>query len=117
MSKVAKTFRVELELSDDGPNKIDFMDTYGSSGESEWYKFEVDQDGSIYLNANKEGYEHLARYFLKLARTEKSEHFHTHHSLEFGQERNDGPELIISISSEPAEIQGQGHTFDSRGKR
>jgi hypothetical protein len=32
-----KKFRVELELTDDGPNSINFEDTYHDLNDEEWY--------------------------------------------------------------------------------
>ena len=100
---MTKKFTVQLELTDDGPNSIDFKDTYAGLNDEEWYKFEVNKDGGIILQANKEGYEHLARYFLKLARTEKDNFFHSHHALEFGDENHGEPELTIMIRNDAQE--------------
>jgi hypothetical protein len=98
-----KKFRVELELTDDGPNSINFEDTYHDLNDEEWYRFSVNENGGILLEANSEGYEHLARYFLKLSRTEKSDGFHSHHSLELGQENYGEPELtIVVIKNSPS---------------
>jgi hypothetical protein len=47
---------------------------------------------------DKEGVERLARYFLKLSRTDKSDTFHSHHALEFGQENHGEPELTIVVT-------------------
>ena len=97
---MSNKFKVELELTDDGPDSISFEDTYAGLNDEEWYKFEVNVHGGVLLQANKEGYEHLARYFLKLARTEKSDSFHSHHSLEFGQENHGEPELTIIVNKD-----------------
>lgn len=96
---MSKKFKVELELTDDGPNSINFKDTYDALNDEEWYSFSVNVHGGIILQANKEGYEHLARYFLKLSRTEKSNGFHSHHALELGQESYGEPELTIAVVS------------------
>ena len=95
---MSKKFKVELELTDDGPNSINFEDTYEGLNDEEWYKFSVNEQGGILLQANKEGFEHLARYFLKLSRTDKSDTFHSHHALEFGQENHGEPELTIVVT-------------------
>ncbi|WP_218944357.1 hypothetical protein [Marinicella rhabdoformis] len=55
--------------------------------------------GGVKLQANKEGFEHLARYFLKLARTGKNDQFHSHHSLEYGNESFGEPELTVILQS------------------
>ncbi len=100
---MSKKFKVELELTDDGLNSINFEDTYAGLNDEEWYKFETNEHGGILLQANKEGYEHLARYFLKLARTEKSDTFHSHHALEYGQENHGEPELTIVVRKDAPE--------------
>ena len=101
-----KTIQVNLTLTDDGPNTIDFTDTYEGL-DAAWYKFESDQTGNINLWANQEGYEHLARYFLKLARTKKAMGFHCHHALD-GEEQNEGPELTITLCDAPDGQIGDG---------
>jgi hypothetical protein len=58
---------VNLMLTSDTPNSMNFLDTYEGLEEI-WYKFSVDVDGNIDLWANADGFEHLARYFLKMAR-------------------------------------------------
>ena len=90
-------FKVELELEKDNSNSISFGDTYDGLNDQEWYRFSADEYGGVLLEANPEGYEHLARYFLKLARTEKYNGFHTHHALEHGEENNGEPELTIMV--------------------
>lgn len=50
---------------------INFEDTYEGLDDEEWYKFSVNEQGGILLQTNKEEFEHLARYFLKLSRTDK----------------------------------------------
>ena len=59
--------------------------------------FSVNANVGILLQAHKEGYEHLTRYFLKLSRTEKNKGFHSHHALELGEESHSEPELSILI--------------------
>jgi len=74
---------VSLTLTRDKPNSMNFADT--SSGLKDiWYKFEADADGNVNLFATSDGYEHLARYFLKMARAGKRNGYHAHHTLEFG---------------------------------
>ena len=96
-------FKVELVLDQDTPNSISFDDTYEGLNDKEWYKFTTDEFGGVLLEANQEGYEHLARYFLKLARTEKVEGFHSHHALEFGEENNGEPELTVMVVNNETE--------------
>jgi hypothetical protein len=92
---MSDTIEVQLTLTRDKPNSMNFEDTY-SGLEDVWYKFEVDPDGSVTLCANSDGYEHLARYFLKMARTGKTHGYHSHHALEFGKPE-EGPELTIAF--------------------
>ena len=96
--------KVELELTIDEPNSIDFNDTFEGLNDNEWYKFEVNEFGGIQLQANKEGFEQLARYFLKLARTDKNDQFHSHHSLEYGKENLGEPELTVLLVSEESKL-------------
>ena len=98
---MTKKIKVELELTDDGPSGISFEDTYEGLKNLEWYKFEVNDHGGITLWANQEGFEHLGRYFLKLARTKKDIGFHTHQALELGDDSNGQPELTITLSNKP----------------
>lgn len=84
---------VQLSLTRDTPNSMNFEDTY-SGLEDIWYKFESDADGNVTLHANADGFEHLARYFLKMARTGKRHGYHAHHPLEFGKEPQH-PELTV----------------------
>lgn len=79
---------------------MDFRDTYAGL-EDIWYKVEVDAEGSVTLWANADGFEHLARYFLKMARTGKNPGDHAHHSPEFGNPEP-GAELTICICDRPA---------------
>jgi hypothetical protein len=89
------TFDVHLTLGRDTPNSMDFRDTYSGLNDI-WYKFEVDDNQNITLWANADGFEHLARYFLKMARAGKNPGYHAHHRLEFGLQ--EGPELTIGFS-------------------
>ena len=92
---------VHLDLAADGPNSMRFEDTYGGL-ENIWYRFSADAHGNVELWATPDGFEHLARYFLKMARGAKEPGYHGHHSLEFGQEPvYSGPELTIGIVSSP----------------
>jgi hypothetical protein len=49
-----------------------------------WYRFAADPDGNVELWATADGFGHLARYFVKLARTGKVSGFHGHSPLESG---------------------------------
>jgi hypothetical protein len=97
---MSETIDVHLTLTCDKPNSMDFTDTYSGLGDI-WYKFEVDANGSVTLLANADGFEHLARYFLKMARTGKRDGYHAHHALEFGERYEGGPELTIILMSHP----------------
>ena len=56
----------------------------------------------VTLWANRDGCEWLARLFLKLARSEKVDGYHSHHTLEFGSGPPQGePELTIGIVHKP----------------
>ena len=94
-----ETFEVRLTLTRDKPNSMDFRDTY-SGLEDIWYKVEVNATGNVTLWANGDGFEHLARYFLKMARSGKNPGYHAHHSLEFGEDAR-GPELTIAFANRP----------------
>jgi hypothetical protein len=96
---MSETIDVYLSLTRDKPNTMNFEDTY-SGLPNAWYKFESDAGGNISLFANEEGFEHLARYFLKMARTEKCVGYHAHHPLELGR-LPEGPELTIMLANEP----------------
>jgi len=93
------TFEVNLTLTRDKANSMNFEDTYAGLGDV-WYKFESDASGNVTLWANPDGFEHLARCFLKMARTGKANGYHAHHSLEFGKEP-EGPELTIIHVDQP----------------
>ena len=93
------TFDVQLTLTRDQPNSMTFQDTYFGLKDI-WYKFDLDEKGNVTLFANSDGFEHLARYFLKMARTGKRDGYHAHHQLEFGKELG-GPELTITFVSQP----------------
>jgi hypothetical protein len=90
------TFDVHLTLTCDKPNSMDFRDTYAGL-ENVWYKVEAGAGGNITLRANADGFEHLARYFLKMARTAKQVGYHAHHNAEFGR-RDGGPEFTVILS-------------------
>ncbi len=96
---MAKTVQVALTLSDDGPSAVDLRDTFAGL-KRPWYRVDVEPDGSVTLWANREGFEHLGRYFLKLARTPKVDGFHTHHSLElqFGKEQISQGEPAFTVA-------------------
>lgn len=93
------TFDVHLTLTCDKPNSMDFRDTYAGLDDI-WYKFEVEVNGSVTLLANADGFEHLARFFLKMARTGKYPGYHSHHSVEFGKET--GAELTVAFADRPS---------------
>lgn len=90
---------VHLILTADTPNSMNFRDAYEGL-EDIWYKFSADADGNISLWANADGYEYLARYFLKMARSRKNPGYHAHHKLELGSKR-ENPELTIGFSNRP----------------
>jgi hypothetical protein len=96
---MSTTIEVHLSLTMDKPNSMNFEDTYEGLP-NRWYRFEADSNGSITLRANEDGFEHLARYFLKMARTKKYVGYHAHHSLELGK-YPEGPELTIMLAEEP----------------
>lgn len=96
---MTEKIRVVLELTKDSPSSMNFEDTYEGLADIR-YKFERDDKGNIHLTANSDGFEHLARYFLKMARTQKNEGYHAHHSLDFDENR-EFPELIIGFSNKP----------------
>lgn len=91
---------VNLKLHSDSPNSMSFGDTYEGL-ENPWYKIETDKHGNIWLWANEEGFEHLARVFLKFARGSKVLGYHSHHSSEFGKETESGqPEWTLTLCEE-----------------
>jgi hypothetical protein len=69
---MSDTIDVHLTLTRHNPNTntMNFEDTHSGWG-GVWYKSEVDAKGKVSLFANADGFEHLARYFLKMARTGK----------------------------------------------
>lgn len=93
---------VQLELTDDGPTSMSFLDV-NDGLEDPRYRFERTQDGGIHLAANREGFEWLGRYFLKLARTEKHPEYHDHLRLdsEVVDEAHQLPELIVGFQAQP----------------
>jgi hypothetical protein len=95
---MADLIEVSLSLTRDKPNSMNFEDTY-SGLDDIWYKFETDASGSITLSANSDGFEHLARYFLKMARSGKRNGYHAHHALEFGEEAG-AAELTIAFADQ-----------------
>ena len=94
------TFEVHLTLTCDKPNSMSFEDTY-SGLDRIWYKCESDRNGNITIRANADGFEHLARYFFKMARSGKAVGYHAHHGLEFG-DTSAPPELTIVFCEPPA---------------
>jgi hypothetical protein len=99
---LSETIDVHLTLTRDKPNSMNFEDTYAGLPDA-WYKFEADSKGNVTLLANAEGFEHLARYFLKMARTKKNIGYHGHHGLELGK-YPEGPELTIMLANEPRQM-------------
>ena len=93
-------FKISLELTKDGPNRINFSDTYEGLDDA-WYQFEVLPEGGVNLWANEQGFEHLARYFLKMARSEKAIGFHNHHPLDFHSSAEEERELTIGLCEAP----------------
>lgn len=95
-----ETIEVYLALTRDTPNSMDFKDTY-SGLDRVWYKFEAGPGGNVTLRANADGFEHLGRYFLKMARSGKNLGYHAHHTAEFGGDPGSQPELTITIDEPP----------------
>jgi hypothetical protein len=94
---------VRLDLSADGPNSMDFRDTYAGLDDI-WYRFSTDEHGNVELWANADGFEHLARYFLKMARGGKLIGYHAHHTLEFGGDNGPGTrEVTIGLANPPTD--------------
>jgi hypothetical protein len=91
---------VHLKLTRDKPNSMNFEDTY-SGLDRIWYRFESDAAGNVTLSANADGFEHLARYFLKMSRSGKMRGYHAHHALEFGEQSGSAPELTIVFADAP----------------
>jgi hypothetical protein len=79
------TIDVGLTLTKDTLISMNFLDTYEGLDEI-WYEFSAHADGGVSLWANADGFEHLARYFLKMARSGKEQGYHSHHKLEFCSE-------------------------------
>lgn len=100
-----RTISVHLELSVDGENSMAFEDTF-SGLEHPWYEVTTDEHGNVDLWANAEGFEHLARLFLKYARCGKAPGFHCHFTptlkgdWEFPVE---GPEFTVGITDAPGD--------------
>jgi hypothetical protein len=90
---------VNLKLTSDTPNSMDFRDAHAGLDDI-WYQFSADVDGNISLWANSDGFEYLARYFLKMARSSKNPGYHAHHKLEFGSGR-ENPELTVGFCHRP----------------
>jgi hypothetical protein len=110
-----ETIKVQLTLTCDTPNSMHFADTHAGLHRI-WYKFECDAAGSITLFANPDGFEHLARYFLKMARTGKRVGYHGHHALEYGGRPSEGPELTITLGEAPPGFFGPEETSESSAK-
>jgi hypothetical protein len=97
----ASKIKVELELTADTPSSMNFTDTYEGIHDL-WYLFDATPECGVNLWANPEGFEHLARIFLKLARSKKMDGYHSHHTLESGQGPSTGEtaELAIGLMHE-----------------
>ena len=80
-----KKIKIDLTLLDDGANGIGYHDCAADLREP-WYRAYGDPDGSVALNGNPEGFEFLARIFLKLARCPKDKGFHIHLPLAYADE-------------------------------
>ena len=93
--------RVEFELEKDTPTSMSFAEVYAGL-ENIWYRFSADPAGNVELWATPNGFEFLARYFLKLARTPKVSGYHSHAALEFSEGPPMGePELTIGVVEHP----------------
>jgi hypothetical protein len=92
---------VKLRLTADTSSSMEFEDVYAGLTDP-WYRFEGDADGSVNVWANPEGFEWLARLFLKLARSHKVDGYHSHHTLEFARRPPTGePELTVGVVHRP----------------
>lgn len=98
------TIKVELELAADTSDSMTFGDTYAGL-QRVWYEFSADADGNVALWATPDGFEHLARMFLKLARTGKAPGYHSHRPLTSGRApTGTGPELTIGVTDSPVAV-------------
>jgi hypothetical protein len=93
-----KKFKIKLTLIADTPNSIGLEDC-ADGLKSPCYRITAHPSGEVTVFANPDGFEYLARLFLKFARCPKAEGFHIHEGLEFGHKPPDeGPELTIGVS-------------------
>jgi hypothetical protein len=98
------TIKVELELAADTPHSMTFADTYAGLDRL-WYEFSSDADGNVALWATPDGFEHLARMFLKLARAGKAPGYHSHRPLASGgAPTGAGPELTVGVTDAPETV-------------
>lgn len=97
---MAEKIEIHFTLTTDEPDSISFEDTYEGLDDP-WYRIDVDKFGGVTLWANEEGFEHLGRYFLKLARGKKEIGFHSHHSMEFGEDSHSPPEFTVTLCHAP----------------
>ena len=105
---MSRTVKVELELAADTPTAMTFADTYAGLSRV-WYHFSADAEGNVGLWATPDGFEHLARHVLKLARTEKVPGYHGHAPLESGRAPTGaGPELTIGVTDAPEAVTERG---------
>ena len=96
-----KELKVELVLQGDTPNSIGLREC-ATGLTLPWYRIAGESDGGATVFATPDGFEYLARLFLKLARCPKVKGYHLHTGLEFGREPADGgPELTIGVWDEP----------------
>ena len=96
--------KIELELSSDTPTSMTFGDTFAGLA-NPWYAFRGYEDGSVDLWATPEGFEHLARIFLKFARSSKRSGYHFHATLEQSDgPPMGGPELTVGVVDDAGEI-------------
>jgi hypothetical protein len=93
-----KHIKIQMELTADTPNSMSFADVYDGLKDP-WYLFEANAHGGVNLCANEDGFEFLARFFLKMARGQKANGYHSHDSLELGKESFGEPELTIVLQS------------------
>jgi hypothetical protein len=95
------TIDVHLKLAADTPDSMTFAEVYEGLDQI-WYRFSADSKGNVELWATRDGFEWLARYFLKLSRSEKIPGFHDHLTLEFSSGPSlSEPELTIGVVNAP----------------
>ena len=101
---MTSTIEIRLTLSADEPNSVSYADTLEGL-DAIWYRFSADRGDGVQLWATPDGFEHLARLFLKLARGKKVPGHHSHDPLEYGEPDDDqGPELTIDVVDAPPNV-------------